>query len=93
MKRVCSLLCAVMLLTVFLTPLIQPASAADQEYTFYGTVGETEYFIIHSNAYDEILEAEIYNGVIPGMLLDVSGGATLGLAGIPTTSGEYRTYL
>ena len=93
MKRVCSLLCAVMLLTVFLTPLIQPASAADQEYTFYGTVGETEYFIIHSNAYDEILEAEIYNGVIPGMLLDVSGGATLGLAGIPTTDGEFKVFI
>lgn len=93
MKRVCSLLCAVMLLTVFLTPLIQPARAADQEYTFYGTVGETEYFIIHSNAYDEILEAEIYNGVIPGMLLDVSGGATLGLAGIPTTDGEFKVFI
>lgn len=93
MKRVCSLLCAVMLLTVFLVPLIQPASAADQEYTFYGTVGETEYFIIHSNAYDEILEAEIYNGVIPGMLLDVSGGATLGLAGIPTTDGEFKVFI
>ena len=93
MKRVCSLLCAVMLLTVFLAPLIQPASAADQEYTFYGTVGETEYFIIHSNAYDEILEAEIYNGVIPGMLLDVSGGATLGLAGIPTTDGEFKVFI
>jgi hypothetical protein len=82
-----------MLLTVFLAPLIQPASAADQEYTFYGTVGETEYFIIHSNAYDEILEAEIYNGVIPGMLLDVSGGATLGLAGIPTTDGEFKVFI
>ena len=93
MKRVCSLLCAVMLLTVFLTPLIQPARAADQEYTFYGTVGETEYFIIHSNAYDEILEAEIYNGVIPGMMLDVSGGATLGLAGIPTTDGEFKVFI
>ena len=93
MKRVCSLLCAVMLLTVFLAPLIQPARAADQEYTFYGTVGETEYFIIHSNAYDEILEAEIYNGVIPGMLLDVSGGATLGLAGIPTTDGEFKVFI
>jgi hypothetical protein len=82
-----------MLLTVFLSPLIQPARAADQEYTFYGTVGETEYFIIHSNAYDEILEAEIYNGVIPGMLLDVSGGATLGLAGIPTTDGEFKVFI
>ena len=93
MKRVCSLLCAVMLLTVFLSPLIQPASAADQEYTFYGTVGETEYFIIHSNAYDEILEANIYNGVVPGMWLDVSGGATLGLAGVPTTSGEFKVFI
>lgn len=93
MKRVCRLLCAVMLLTVFLAPLIQPASAADQEYIFYGTVGETAYFIIHSNAYDEILEAEIYNGVIPGMWLDVSGGATLGLAGVPTTSGEFKVFI
>ena len=93
MKRVCSLLCAVMLLTVFLSPLIQPASAADQEYTFYGTVGETEYFIIHSNAYDEILEANIYNGVVPGMWLEVSGGATLGLAGVPTTSGEFKVFI
>ena len=90
MKKV---LCAVMLLTVFLAPLIHPVRAADQEYTFYGTVGETEYFIIHSNAYDEILEANIYNGVIPGMWLEVSGGATLGLAGVPTTSGEFKVFI
>ena len=93
MKRVCSLLCVMMLLTVLLAPLIQHANAADQEYTFYGTVGETEYFIIHSNAYDEILEANIYNGVVPGMWLDVSGGATLGLAGVPTTSGEFKVFI
>ena len=71
MKRVCSLLCAVMLLTVFLAPLIQPARAADQEYTFYGTVGETEYFIIHSNAYDEILEAEISKSQVQVYILRV----------------------
>ena len=93
MKRVCSLLCVMMLLTVLLAPLIQHANAADQEYTFYGTVGETEYFIIHSNAYDEILEAKIYNGVVPGMWLEVSGGATLGLAGVPTTSGEFKVFI
>lgn len=70
-----------------------PAYAADLEYTFYGTVGETEYFIIHSNAYDEILEAKIYNGGVPGMWLEVSGGATLGLAGEPTTDGEFKVFI
>lgn len=93
MKRVCSLLCTVILLTVLLTTLVQPARAADLEYTFYGTVGETEYFIIHSNAYDEILEAKIYNGGVPGMWLEVSGGATLGLAGQPTTDGEFKVFI
>lgn len=93
MKRVFSLLCAAILLTVVLTALVQPARAADREYTFYGTVGETEYFIIHSNAYDEILDAKIYNGGVPGMWLEVSGGATLGLAGEPTTDGEFKVFI
>ena len=93
MKRVCSLLCTVMLLTVLLATLVQPARAAYQEYTFYGTVGKTEYFIIHSNAYDEIQEAKIYNGGVPGMWLEVSGGATLGLAGVPTTDGEFKVFI
>ena len=93
MKRVCGLLCTLMLLTALLAPLVQPARATEQEYTFYGTVGETEYFIIHSNAYDEILEAKIYNGGVPGMWLEVSGGATLGLAGQPTTDGEFKVFI
>lgn len=93
MKRVCSLLCTVMLLTVLLATLVQPVRAADQEYTFYGTVGKTEYFIIYSNAYDEIQEAKIYNGGVPGMWLEVSGGATLGLAGEPTTDGEFKVFI
>lgn len=93
MKRVCSLLCTVMLLTVLLATLVQPVRAAYQEYTFYGTVGKTEYFIIHSNAYDEIQEAKIYNGGVPGMWLEVSGGATLGLAGVPTTDGEFKVFI
>ena len=93
MKRVCSLLCAVILITVFLSAMVQPVRAVDREYTFYGTVGETEYFIIHSNAYDEILEAKIYNGGVPGMWLEVSGGATLGLAGEPTTDGEFKVFI
>ena len=93
MKRLCSMLCAVMLLVALFGAVVQPARAADQEYTFYGTVGETEYFIIHSNAYDRILEAKIYNGVIPGMSLDVSGEATLGLVGVPTTDGEFKVFI
>ena len=93
MKRVCSLLCTVLLLTLLLNALVQPVRAADQEYTFCGTVGETEYFIIHSNAYDEILEAKIYNGGVPGMWLEISGGATLGLAGEPTTDGEFKVFI
>ena len=93
MKRLCSMLCAVMLLAALLGAIAQPARAADWEYTFYGTVGETEYFIIHSNAYDEILEAKIYNGGVPGMWLEVSGGATLGLAGEPTTDGEFKAFI
>ena len=93
MKRICSMLCALMVLVTLFGTMAQPAQAADWEYTFYGTVGETEYFIIHSDAYDEILEAKIYNGVVPGMWLEVSGGATLGLAGEPTTDGEFKVYI
>ncbi len=63
--------------------------ASYEELSFYGTEGETEYFIIHSNAYDEITEGYIVHGEIPGMWLEISGAATLGLAGVPTTSGEY----
>lgn len=87
------MLCALMVLVTLFGTMAQPAQAADWEYTFYGTVGETEYFIIHSDAYDEILEAKIYNGVVPGMWLEVSGGATLGLAGEPTTDGEFKVYI
>ena len=93
MKRACSAICAVMLLIAFVGAMAQPVEAADWEYTFYGTVGELEYFIITSNAYDEILEAKIYNGVVPGMELDVSGGATLGLVGTPTTDGEFKVFI
>jgi len=93
MKRVYSVVFAVMWITVLLASLVQPARAAELEYTFYGTAGKTEYFIIHSNAYDEILEAEIRSGSVPGMWLEVSGGATLGLAGEPTTAGEFRVFI
>ena len=93
MKRVCSILCVLMLLVTLFGGMTQSAQAADWEHTFYGTVGETEYFIITSNAYDEIQEAKIYNGVIPGMELDVAGGVTLGLAGVPTTEGEFKVFI
>ncbi|MBO5976563.1 MAG: hypothetical protein J6P94_05250 [Oscillospiraceae bacterium] len=63
--------------------------ASYEELSFYGTEGETEYFIIHTNAYDEITEGYIVHGEIPGMWLEISGGATLGLAGVPTEDGEY----
>ncbi|MBE7018171.1 MAG: hypothetical protein E7420_08530 [Ruminococcaceae bacterium] len=63
--------------------------ASYEEYSFYGTEGKTEYFIIHTNAYDEITEGYIVHGEIPGMWLEISGGATLGLAGVPTEDGEY----
>ena len=93
MKRICSMLCAVMLLTALLGTMAQPARAADWDYTFYGTVGETEYFIITSNENDYIYEAEIYNGGVPGMSLDVSGNVTLGLVGEPTTDGEFKVFI
>lgn len=93
MKRVFSTVCILLLLITFTSFTAQPARAADWEYTFYGTVGQTEYFIITSNAYDEIQEAKIYNGVIPGMELDISGGVTLGLVGVPTTDGEFKVFI
>lgn len=93
MKRVFSVLCALLLTVAVLIPLMPHARAEYQEYTFYGTVGNTEYFIIHSNAYDEILEAKIFNGNVPGMWLEVSGGATMALAGEPTTDGEFTVFI
>ena len=93
MKRATSVLCAVILLMAMFTALAVPAEAADMEFTFRGTVNEMAYFILISNAYDEILDAKIYNGVVPGMTLDVAGGATLGLVGTPTTDGEFTVFL
>ena len=89
-NRIISLLLLTLLL---IGALAVPVAAVDRTYTFYGTVGKTEYFIMFSDAYDEILEATIYNGVIPGMSLDVAGGATLGLVGVPTTDGEFSVFI
>ena len=93
MKRAISIFSILLVLVSLVGALMIPANAADWEYTFYATVGNTEYFIITSNAYDEILEAKIYNGVVPGMSLDVAGGATLGLVGVPTTDGEFKVFI
>lgn len=93
MKKLLALLLLITVLLALAGPMAVPVAAADREYTFYGTVGKTEYFIIFSDAYDEILEAKIYNGVVPGMSLDVAGGATLGLVGVPTTDGEFKVFI
>lgn len=93
MKRACRVFGLMMVIVILSGLLAVPAAAADWEYTFTGTVGETAYFVITSNAYDEILEANLYNGSIPGMELNVAGGVTLGLAGVPTTAGEFTVYI
>ena len=89
MKRVCSILCVLVLLVTLFAAAVPSARAADWEYTFTGNVGQTEYFVITSNAYDEIQEAYIYSGEVPGMSLNVAGDVTLGLAGVPTKAGTY----
>jgi hypothetical protein len=94
MKQINKLLSLLIILVILAGSLALPAAAADWEYTFYGTVGKTEYFIITSNAYDEILEATIYSGTIPyGMELNIAGDVTLGLAGVPTTDGEFNAFI
>ena len=93
MKRISSVFCALMLLVTLMAAMIVPARAVDMTFNFQGTVGETAYFIICSDEYDEILQAKIYNGVIPGMELDVAGGVTLGLAGTPTSEGEFSVFI
>ena len=92
-SKVSRILTMTLILVMMVSLLIVPASAADREYTFNGTQGNTEYFVMFSDAYDEILEAKIYNGVIPGMSLDVAGGATLGLVGVPTSAGEFKVFI
>ncbi len=67
--------------------------ASYEEYSFYATEGKTEYFVLHSNAYDKITEGRITSGEIPGMWLEISSNVTLGLAGVPTTPGEYTVYI
>lgn len=93
MKKISQVFSFILLFTLLLGQVAVPAEAADLEYNFVATVGETTYLIIISDAYDEITEAKIYNGVIPGLELDVAGGATLGLVGVPTTDGEFTVFI
>ena len=93
MRKLSRILAVVLLLSLFMGSAVLPAKAVDQEYNFIATVGETTYLIIMSDAYDEITSAKIYNGVIPGLELDVAGGATLGLVGVPTTDGEFSVFI
>lgn len=84
-----SLLGFVLLTALMVTTLALPAAAADSDYTFYGTAGETEYFVITSDETDLITEVAIESGSVPGMELNVAGDVTLGLAGVPSTDGEF----
>ena len=84
-KFSCILILAVFLLT--LLPL--PVRAEGPDYTFQGDAGNSEYFVITSDATDVILEAYVERGTVPGMELNVASDVTLGLAGVPTTPGEY----
>ena len=93
MKRITSILSVIFLLVALFAGLVPGARAADWEYTFTGNVDRTEYFVITSNPDDEIFEARIYSGEIPGMSLNVAGDVTLGLAGVPTTEGTYTVYI
>ncbi len=89
MKKAIKTFSVLMVILMLICSLSIFSYASYEELSFYGTEGETEYFIIHSNAYDEITEGHIVHGEIPGMWLEISGAATIGLAGVPTTSGEY----
>ena len=80
----------VLLAALMVTGLTLPAAAADSDYTFYGTAGKTEYFVITSDETDLITEAYIESGSVPGMELNVAGDVTLGLAGVPSADGEYN---
>lgn len=93
MKKLCRILSFLLFFILSAGLIAAPAHAADLEYTATGTVGNVEYFVFYSDPYDEILEAKVYNGVVPGMNVEVSGGATLGLVGTPTTDGEFTMKL
>lgn len=93
MKRITSILSVLVLLAALFAGFVPSARAADWEYTFTGNVDRTEYFVITSNPADEIFEARIYSGEIPGMSLNVAGDVTLGLAGVPTQVGTYTVYI
>ena len=93
MKRVYSILCVLVLLVTLFAASVPSARAADREYSFTGNVDQTEYFVITSNSADEIFEAYIYSGEIPGMSLNVAGKVTLGLAGVPSKAGTYTVFI
>ena len=93
MKRITSILTVLFLLVTLFAGFVPSARAADWEYTFTGNVNQTEYFVITSNPADEIFEASIYSGEVPGMSLNVAGKVTLGLAGVPTKAGTYTVMI
>lgn len=93
MRRTCGILCVLVLMATLFGTMAPSASAADWEYTFSGNLGHTEYFVITSDPSDQILDAYIYSGEIPGMSLNIAGGVTLGLAGEPAETGEFTVFI
>lgn len=93
MKRITSILSVLFLLVALFAGSVPGARAADWEYTFTGNVDQTENFVITSNPADEIFEARIYSGEIPGMSLNAADKVTLSLTGVPTTAGTYTVYI
>lgn len=87
MKKSVRFVAMLLLLTMLFALIPMTALAADLDFSFTGTQGEYQNFVIYKDASDEISSASITSGSVAGMELSVSA-ASLSLVGTPTGSGQ-----
>ena len=91
MKRMKHILCVLTVLIICLSAMTVTVFAQTQ--SFNGTVGKSESFWFHQNYDDEVEEARIDNGGVPGMSLSFPNPAAVTLSGTPTQAGSYTLYV
>ena len=91
MKKITKLVNLLVLLTILVTVLPLTAFAASASYT--GTVGNSESFWFHLDYDDEVEDARIDNGGVPGMNLTYPNPSAVTLSGTPTQAGNYTLYV
>lgn len=91
MKHLRHIICILAILVFCLSAMSVAVFAESQ--SFNGTVGKSESFWFHQNYDDEVEDASIDNGGVPGMSLSFPNPAAVTLSGTPTQAGSYTLYV